>query len=145
MITDESSFEWRVHLARRHPGRAAGAVGLALGAGAAAYVSFGALAPALVSGGLVLAAAGEFLFPTTYRLTAEWAEVRNPFGWRRIAWKEVKRVHSGKEEIKLSPLAHAGRREAFRGVLLRCEGNQPAVLEAIDRFRNAATGARADG
>jgi len=143
--TPIDSLEWQVHLARHYPVRAGGAVAVAVAAAAAAYVSLNSMGFAVAAGGLILAAAGEFLFPTHYRLTPEWAEAKNPFGWRRIAWKEVKRVYAGKEEIKLSPLAQAGRREAFRGVLLRCEGNQPAVLEAIDRFRNAAPGARPDG
>lgn len=138
--------EWRVHPARRQPGRAVVAVGVALGTAVAAGMLFGSLSLALVSAGALLAAVGEFLFPTTYRLTAAGAEARNLFAWRRIAWKEVKRVYAGKEVIKLSPLkSRDDRREPFRGVLLRCENNQTAVLEVIDWFRNAATGARVDG
>jgi hypothetical protein len=133
------TLEWRVHLARQQPGRAAGAVAAILLASAAALWLFASPGFALVTGGLLLAATGEFLFPTTYRLTASGAEARNPFGWRKITWKEVKRVYAGNEEIKLSPLAHGGPRESFRGVLLRCAGNHEAVRSAVHRFHDAAT------
>jgi hypothetical protein len=80
----------------------------------------------------------EFLLPTRYRLAPTAAEARNLFFWRRIEWREVKRVYLAQEEIKLSPLLRPGRQEAFRGVLLRCEANQERVLEAIRKFRDAA-------
>jgi hypothetical protein len=134
-------LEWRVHLARRQPARAVAALAIIFGAAVGTQAAFGWLSLSLATAALLFAAAGEFLFPITYRLTADGVEARNPFAWRRIAWKEVKRVYAGNEEIKLSPFAERDRREPFRGVLLRCEGNRAAVLEAIQDFRDAATGA----
>jgi hypothetical protein len=125
-------------LARRQPARAAGTIGVAVLAGGFAFVQVGGLLPAIAATALLIGATGEFLFPVAYRLTPEGAEARNLFAWRRIAWKDVKRVAVGEEEILLSPLARAGRRDAFRGVLLRCEGNRDAALAAVRRFRDAA-------
>jgi hypothetical protein len=132
------ALEWRVHLAARQPGRSAGALLAVVLAGVSAFILFQHAASALLAAGLILAAVGEFLFPVTYRLTAEGAEARGPLHWRRIAWTEVKRVYTHEEEVKLSPLAHGGPREPFRGVLLRCNGNRDEVLAAIRTFREAA-------
>jgi hypothetical protein len=137
-------MEWRVHLARRRPGRAVLVLALALAVGALALFLFRHVASALLAVGLLVAAVGEFLFPLAHRLTREGAEVRGPFYWRRIAWTEVKRVHVGEEEVKLSPLAHGGPREAFRGVVLRCEGNRDEVLAAVRQLRDAAARDRPD-
>jgi hypothetical protein len=131
-------LEWCIHLARREPAKAVVVVGLALISGALGLALFHNWLFALFAAGVLIAATGEFLFPVRYRLTAEDAELRGPFSWRRIRWTEVKRVYAANEEIKLSPLAHPGPREAFRGVLLRCEGNRDRVLDAIRRFRDAA-------
>ena len=140
MQSGSDTIEWRVHLARERPAHAA-AVGTAIVLTAtSAHWLLGSPGFALAAAGLLLAATGEFLFPTTYRLTPEGAEARNPFGWRRIAWKEVKRIYTGNEEIKLSPLAHGGPRESFRGVLLRCGENRETVRNAVRRFHDAATG-----
>ena len=136
-------LEWRVHLARRQPGRAVVACGVALGASAWAFYLFQSAVPAVITLALLIAAMGEFLFPIAYRLSLSGAEARGPFGWRRMAWGEVMRVYVGNDEIKLSPLKHGGPREAFRGVLLRCEAgtaaDQETVLAAVRRFRDAAT------
>jgi hypothetical protein len=100
--------------------------------------------PALVAAALLALALGDFLFPVRYRLSAAGAEARGVGHWRRIAWEEVKRVYVGEEEVKLSPLAHGGPREPFRGVLLRCQGNREAVLAAVRQFRDAAARDRPD-
>ena len=130
--------EWEVWLARRQPVRALVVLGVILLAAAGALLLFRtALAP--VATVMVLAGAvAEFLLPTRYRLAATGAEARNLLFWRRIEWREVKRVYSGKEEIKLSPLPNGGPREAFRGVVLRCERNRELVLETIRKFRDGA-------
>lgn len=132
------TLEWRVHLAARQPGRAVLAVALAVVVGAWALYLFGSPGTAVAATGLLIGAIGEFLFPVTYRLTPEGAEARNPFYWRKIAWGEVRRVYSGPEAVKLSPLPYGGPREAFRGVVLRCEENREAVLAAVERYRDAA-------
>ncbi|MFN3649868.1 MAG: hypothetical protein ACK47B_09815 [Armatimonadota bacterium] len=131
-------LEWRVHLLRERP-----AGGVAVAAAVAAAATWGFLlfqhpVAGLVGAGLVLASAGEFVFPLHCRLNAEGAEVRNPFAWRKIAWKDVRRVYTGEEGVRLSPLAHGGVGDGFRGVLLRCRGNREEVLQVVRRYRDAA-------
>lgn len=130
-------LEWEVWLARRRPGPAAAVVAAAGGAAAVAYLLLDNLAMPLLTLAVLAGATGEFLFPTRYRLSAAGAEARNFVFWRRIEWTQVRRVLVGEEEVKLSPLPRGGRREAFRGVLLRCEGNREAVLAAVRTFRDA--------
>lgn len=133
-------LQWRVHLARREPARALFVITLILVAGFAALLLFRSVLSALLTAGLLLAATGEFLLPVTYRLTPEGAEARSLFTWRKIAWSDVKRVYIGRGEVKLSPLAHGGPREAFRGVVLRCGEHRSAVHAAVEGYRHAAAG-----
>lgn len=134
------ALEWQVHLARREPWRAVVATGFILAAGVTALLVFHSALSALLASGLLLAATGEFLLPVSYRLTPEGAEARNLFTWRQIRWQDVKRIYLGAGEIKLSPLAHGGTREAFRGVLLRCGENQAAIQTAVEEYRRVAAG-----
>lgn len=131
-------LQWRVHLARRAPLRALVVIAFILVAGFAALLLFHSVLSAGLAVGLLLAATGEFLLPVNYRLTAEGAEARGLLTWRKMEWDDVKRVYTGPGVVKLSPLAHGGPREAFRGVLLRCEGNQSAVYAAVESYRHAA-------
>jgi hypothetical protein len=128
---EETILEWRVHLAAREPGRAALVWLIVAAAGCWAVFLFQHLVPGLITVLLLTGAAGEYLLPVTYRLTTVAAEARNPLMWRRMAWSDVRRIYATGDTVKLSPLKYGGRREAFRGVLLRCADNQPAVLEAI--------------
>jgi hypothetical protein len=132
------SLEWTVHLAAQHPHRAVivGAAGLAVGT--LAHLLFQNPVMTLFSVAVLVAATAEFLFPIRYRLDEKGAELRNLHNWRRIAWEEVKKVYTGEREIKLSPLEHGGRREAFRGVLLHCPDNRDEVLAFVRRHRDAA-------
>ena len=129
--TEETLLEWRIHLAAREPGRAALVWLIVAAAGGWAVFLFQHVVPGLITALLLTGAAGEYLLPVTYRLTTAAAEARNPLMWRRIAWSDVRRVHATGNAVKLSPLKYGGRREAFRGVLLRCPENRPAVLDAI--------------
>lgn len=131
-------LEWRVHLLRERPAGGAAVLAAAALAGVWGYGLFQHPLASMVGAGLVLASVGEFVFPLYCRLDADGAEVRNPFAWRKIAWKDVRRVYAGEGGVRLSPLPHGGVREAFRGVLLRCRGNREEVLQAVRRFRHAA-------
>jgi hypothetical protein len=139
---EPAPLEWRVWVAKRQPGRAAAVVTIIL---AMAWVGLFLLRSpvlAVAAIGVLLGAVSEFMLPTWYRVSPAGAEARNPLFWRRIGWTEVKRIYIGEEVIKLSPLPGGGRREAFRGVLLRCDANQDAVLEAVRQFRHAAAADR---
>jgi hypothetical protein len=137
-LESDGTLEWTVHLAAQHPHRAVivGAAGLAVGT--LAHLLFGNPVMTLFSVAVLVTATAEFLFPLRYRLDSEGAELRNLHNWRRIAWEEVKKVYTGEREIKLSPLEHGGRREAFRGVLLHCPDNRDEVLDFVRRHRDAA-------
>jgi hypothetical protein len=131
-------MEWTVHLGRRHPGRAVAVAAVVLLASLLAQVVFRSPLGFWMTAALLLGATAEFLFPVRYRLTPTFAEARGVLFWRRIEWKEVKRLLVGNREIKLSPLKHPSPREAFRGVVLRCEEDQDGLLAAVRRFREAA-------
>ncbi len=113
------TLAWSVHLARDRPKWVVGLVVLMAGCAALCFYLFGSLLYAAFTVVALLGATAEFLFPAHYRLTREAAEMRNLHNWRRIAWAEVRKVYLLDEGIKLSPLPHAGPREAFRGLMLR--------------------------
>ena len=127
-----------MHLATHRPDRAVVVAAAALAVGALAQFLFRNPVMTAFSIAVLFAATADFLFPIRYRLNAEGAELRNLHNWRRIAWTEVKKVYTGEREIKLSPLEHGGRREAFRGVLLHCPENRDEVLAFVRRHRDAA-------
>lgn len=136
---------WRVHLAAEQGGRAVLLLTVIVIASAWSLIVFGHPVAMAVTALLLVAATSEFLLPVRYRLTEEFAEARGPLFWRRIEWKDVRRVYTGRAEIKLSPLPFGGPREAFRGVVLRTADNQEEVLAAVRRRRAAAgAGAGAD-
>lgn len=132
--------EWRVHLARRQPGKAALVVVLALASAVLCYTLFRNLLFAAFTLTALVGATAEFLFPIRYRLDAEAAEMRNLHNWRRISWAEVRKAYLLEDGIKLSPLAVATRLEAFRGVFLRFgegESSREALRAHVRRFRDA--------
>ncbi len=139
----DALLEWRVHLAAREPRRAALLIAVVASASMGSAFLFRHPLPGAAALLLLLGATGEYLFPITYRLTTVGAEMRNLFAWRRIAWADVRRIYRSGDEVKLSPLRHGGRREAFRGVHLRCEGRQERVLEVVRRCCPDAVGREA--
>lgn len=140
----EPAVEWRVHLARRQPLRVAMVALAAVVVAVAAMQTPGGSGAALAGVALIVASAGEFLFPIRYRLTEKGAESKNPFGWRQIDWGDVKRVYVGPGSVKLSPLRHGGPREAYRGVTLRAGDDMPLerLRELVRTYR--ATGTEVD-
>ena len=134
----DETLEWAVHLATQRPERAVIIAAAALAVGWLSWQLFRNPVMTAFSIAVLFAATAEFLFPVRYRLNAEGAELRNLHNWRRIAWTEVKKVYTGEREIKLSPLEHGGRREAYRGVLLHCPDNRDEVLAFVRRHRDAA-------
>ncbi|HIE52410.1 MAG TPA: hypothetical protein EYP85_11675 [Armatimonadetes bacterium] len=127
-------LHWRVHRAAEEPGKAVLALGfIALAAGAA---QVGFRQPWLTVAGtlLLLGAVADFLWPVTYLLTEEGAEMRSLVSHRVIRWPEVRRCYLDPEGIKLSPLAQPSRWEPFRGVYLNCPHNRE-VVAAIVRER----------
>ncbi len=135
---EEVLLSWRTHLARRQPRRAGGVIALVLAA--AGLVLISSRNPLLAVGCVLAlsAAAGEFLFPIHYRLTARGAYMRNFLSLRFLPWTQVRRCHRGPRGIKLSPLAYPSRLEAFRGLHLWVEGaRQEQAVEIIRALRPA--------
>ena len=132
--------EWRVHLARTEPRKAAVVLGAAVAAAALCFLLFMNWAFALFSALVLVAGTAEFLFPIRYRLTPEAAEMHNLHNWRRIEWTEVKKAYLLDDGVKLSPLEVPTRLEPFRGVFLRFgegPGERDRVLAAVRRYRDA--------
>lgn len=125
-------LEWRVHLARAEPGRAAVVVLVLAAACALAYVVFRHPLAVLLSAAALLSAVSEFLFPIVYRLDGEGVRRRNGLGYSVLAWKDVKRCYADGDGIKLSPLPRPSRLEGFRGVALR----YPADAATRERLLN---------
>lgn len=131
---DSIILRWTIHLAREHPRKLLILIALLSVSMAAGYWVIGALGPIAV----VLAMGGalaEFLFPVTYELTEQGAVCKTLVKFSEIKWKNVKSCYLDDLGIKLSPLKHQSRLEAFRGVYLRFGNNRNEVIEAVKSMR----------
>lgn len=131
---DSIILRWTVHLALEHPRKLLVLLALLSTLMAASYWVIGALGPiavALAMGG----ALAEFLFPVTYELTEQGAMCKTLVKFSEIKWKNVKRCYLDDLGVKLSPLEHQSRLEAFRGVYLRFGNNRDEVIEAVKSMR----------
>ncbi len=132
---------WTVHLARRAPGRAGGAVGMVLLGAVAAAVGFRNPAAGILTLLLLGASISDYLLPVRYRLDRAGIDARGLLFHRRMRWKEVRQVRRDSLGVKLSPLSRRSRLEAYRGIYLWFGENETEVMEAIARFREEeATG-----
>lgn len=125
-------LELRTHMACHAPRKAAL---VAAGIIAAAFLVLVSLKNPLLAGATVLllvSATSEFLLPIRYRFTPQGVEMRNFLTFRVIRWDQVQRCYRGPQGIKISPLTHRGRREAFRGIQVWVEGEeQDRIVETI--------------
>ncbi|MBI3910848.1 MAG: hypothetical protein HY320_07930 [Armatimonadetes bacterium] len=128
-------LEWRVHLAKRQPRRAAAVAAIILASAALCQLLFGNWLFSLFTAFALCAATAEFLLPIRYRLTPQGAEQWNLFAARRILWSGVKRAYLLEDGVQLSPLAIPTRLERYRGVFLRFADNRSEVLAAIRHCR----------
>ncbi|HZT40759.1 MAG TPA: hypothetical protein VFA07_01150 [Chthonomonadaceae bacterium] len=129
---------WRVHLLRRDPSRLPALLMVLLLAMACVWMMFGALLPVLAAVLLLLGAAGEYLFPLSYQITAEGVFANTLAGRNALPWKEARRCWRERGGLIVTPLAKPSRLDAFRGVLVRFApdgepGDRASVLEAIRR------------
>lgn len=106
-------LEWRVHLARRSPGRTVAVSFMLAAAALLALAVFQQVLPALLTLVALLAAISEFLFPVAYRLTATGITRRCGFSARALPWNAVKSCHTETDGIRLIS------RAAARSVLIR--------------------------
>lgn len=126
-----SELHWELHLGRDKPTARWVVIGAAL---AAALVGFLALrSPLLGALGMaaVLGSTLELFVAQKYGLTAQGAYSRNGPSRSEVPWENVRRVVPDDRGVLVSPLARAGRLDAFRGVYLRFAGNREEVLAKI--------------
>jgi hypothetical protein len=127
----EAVIRWRVHLARRHPLRAAAAVLFIVASAAAAYLIWPHAVAVLAAGVLVFSAVAEFLLPIHYRIAADGIWCRNFISVKRLKWVDVKRCYRDANGVKVSPLPRPSRLEAYRGIYLWLGDDGEAVIAAL--------------
>jgi len=127
----DETMTYTIHLARRRPTQAAAAVAVITAATLAAGFGFQSLLLGFLAGALLIASVSDYLFPLTFTLTDEAAEARGPLHRRRLAWARVRRVSRDDLGVKLSPLPHPSRLDAFRGIYLWFADNADDVMAFV--------------
>lgn len=100
---------------------------------------------ALLGPAVILVACGDLFLPIRYRLGAKGVTSTCGFVVSEIEWTSVKSLRFQKDGVVVSPLEREGRMEAFRGVYLRYDGNEAAVLAKIGEFWNEHEGVLGTG
>jgi len=134
----EDALVWTVHLARRAPQRAAGAVAVVLAGALAAALGFRSSLAGILTLFLLLASISDYLLPVRYRLSRAGIEAAGLLLRRRMSWKDVRQVRRDPLGVKLSPLLRPSRLEAYRGIYLWFGENEPEVMAAIAHYRQEA-------
>lgn len=86
---------------------------------------------ALIGVAMVTLSVGEFLFVTHFEVNDKGVRSRWGVSLREMMWENVRSVYLDDHGIKLSPLRHGNRMDAFRGVYLRFANNREQVLAKI--------------
>lgn len=141
MTGPHAPLTWSLHLAGRHPRKAAAAVALILLASLVAGYAFASPLLGLLACLLLIASVSDYLFPLHFVLSENGAEARGLIHRRRIAWSQVRRVVRDDLGVKLTPLARPSRLEAYRGIYLWFEGNAEQVMAFIADHVKADPGA----
>ncbi|MBI2300978.1 MAG: hypothetical protein HYU66_18865 [Armatimonadetes bacterium] len=117
---DDALLDWTVHPARDRPRHVPWVVFYLAVVVAVLHAVFASVFLTLLGAGLLVGAAGEFLFLARYRLTPRGAERLGPAGRRSLAWDQVRAAY-------LAPLALVDRYATAR--------RRPAGEEADDGAR----------
>lgn len=129
---------WRVHPARARPAMAAVTVLFIAGVACLTHAAYHAFWLTMLAVLFLSGAAGEFLFPSHYVLTAEGASRQSWLGVRQqVAWPDVLAVYRFEDGLKLSTAARPGPLEPHRGLYLRWGGERDAVLAIVDERATA--------
>ncbi len=128
---DTHVLTFSLHLARRHPRRAAAAIALILAASLAAGYGLRSALLGLIAGLLLVASISDFLFPLHFQLTEKGVAARGRLHHRYLAWDLVRRVSRDKLGVKLSPLPRPSRLDAYRGIYVWFEDNSEEVMAYI--------------
>ncbi|CEK16059.1 hypothetical protein [Chthonomonas calidirosea] len=135
----EAAVVWQVHLLRCQPSKLPFVGAVVLLGVLSAWVLFGQLLLVLLALVLLCKAAGEYLFPLTYRLDADGVWVSGFLLRQGLRWQEAKRLVSEGNGLYISPFANPSPLERFRGLHLRFAdngsvGDRSTVLDALTRW-----------
>ena len=83
----------------------------------------------------MLGAMADFWFPISYEISSDGARCKMLLKSSEIKWNNVKRCYLDNDGVKLSPLDTLSRREAFRGIYLRFNGNKDTVIETVKSLK----------
>lgn len=143
------TLEWVAPVPERLVAKRWVVIAIAAGVVLLGWAAFGQLWLGLFGGLAIIGSTHEVLFDARYRLDAQGARARVGLSVNEIAWGNVRRVVSGEDGVKLSPLAEEGSRLApFRGVYVRFADNRDAVMAHIELAVGedaGVLGARTDG
>lgn len=133
---------WRVHLLRRYPQRLTGLLLILLIAALCVWLLFHNILPVLAALLLLIGTASDYLFPLSYRITAEGVYADGLTSRLVLRWKEARRGLLDNRSVTLTPLAAPSRLDEFRGVMLRFApdgepGDRASVLAAIAHYAPA--------
>lgn len=142
--TGETLASWVSHPAAGQPRKLAAVVGYLLLATGAVQLGFDRAWLSALTLVVLTAAAAEFLFPITYRLTTTGASRRGLFATREVAWSEVRAVYRFPQGLKLSTQPRPNLLEPYRGFFVPFGDDPETVLALVDRLATARRGAQND-
>lgn len=131
---EEVILSWKSHLARKYPGKLAFSVLAILLASFAAHYAIGGIATIAVAL-VMIASTSDFLLPVQYEISKDGATCKMLFKSASIRWADVRHYYLDEYGVKLSPLEHQSRLEAFRGVYLRFNNNDEQVIDIIKSLK----------
>lgn len=122
--------EWRVDPWRESRGRAALALAASLGGCAAVAAMRPGLLPALGLSVVVVAALAPAFVPVACRVDDEGVGVQGPLGWRRRAWRELRRLDLVPAGALFSPYGRRHPLDPHRALLLPLPAGERDELAA---------------
>jgi hypothetical protein len=142
-LTIESSstpeLSWRIHLVRSEPERLFAVVFCCIAAAAFVWALSHGILPTLIAVALLIGATQDYLFPISYRITADAVYASGPTSRFELRWEDVRRCITSPQGVLLTPLAAPSRLDNFRGVVLRFApdgqfGDRATVMSAVDKL-----------
>ena len=127
-------LSWTVWPARQRPAAAAAAVALVLGVSWYGYVGFGSVVYSVTALVVLTGSLTFFMFPSTYTLDAEGANLRGFLHGKRRAWEKLGCYLVGEDFVALSTTAEPTEGTLARGMVLRLEYNKDEVVAFVSRY-----------
>lgn len=136
MTCAEPVLTWKVHLLRENPSKVFLIAPVLLASLLICYAVSHSLLYMAVIAFLFVSALGDYLFTVRYEIHDWGASARTLFSKTLIEWDRVKKYYLDDRGIKLSPLGHQSRLEAYRGVYLRFGDNKEEVIQVVRTMRD---------